>query len=857
MRHTNKLLIILSFLFITILISCNFDIISKKKGQVFFDFSSVANQLKPNSRSVLDSIIDPETEYFIDLKIDGSYKLNTTIDLSQQTYYEITDIPAGTRIKASIEVYSWNMNLFPHTKNILFTGESKSCVISSGENTIEIKLKANFKITFKIYVRYNADYQNNNWENEPSENDGLTKDTGFYYIQSAINWITANGNNKKNYEIVLTGHDNNQAFNQYIEFDNNLNGKAKSITLSSDDTRYIALKSSSIQSIEVKMTGYNCVPLIFRDILISTDASNESAQSALILQTVQYCNCDITLDEGTKFIGDENHKSARGSAILLKGGIVTMKSNSIISGFHSRDEGGAVFVEYGTFNMTDSAVIENCHSEDGGAIYLTNINNSFNINKNATIKNCSASRYGGAIFQKCENINIEGGSIINCSANYCGGAVYMDTSSNDVNLLLSGGEIKNNEAPQGSAFYLSKDRYYDSEKFEFVNKYSKLIMSENACVDLSNDIFCSELQPVYLSGTLKTNNAKAALLTYVNGADLTDNEVLVANDGKTNISKSYSKFYVREAEGSSEVKNWYINQQGKVQEFSIFLTSADEVQLGDIVFADNRRTRASNYPYLDYELYSSIAGIIFYVGSDTGFLKNINLIVGTETYEGHIESNYYSTNSAYGYAYFNTINIESFPYYSNNYSDDSIYKMNSVKPLNEIADADFKNRFSNVNTPLTGNVRFDQTFSGDTYFNKIINTTSFPLHKKAIEYGNKFNTTSKYTINSTTQTDNWFIPTIAEYKLLADALNNSTFKKLYQQITNSLLTGNYISSTIMWNSNESSQYPAVFKTYLHQEYWPYYFGINFETKTVLQLVSPPYNYWGEKAVPIHLYEPGD
>ena len=72
------------------------------------------------------------------------------------------------------------------------------------------------------------------------------------------------------------------------------------------------------------------------------------------------------------------------------------------------------------------------------------------------------------------------------------------------------------------------------------------------------------------------------------------------------------------------------------------------------------------------------------------------------------------------------------------------------------------------------------------------------------------------------------------------------------------LSVDYISETIMWNRTYNSQYPAVYRTYLQSEYWPYNFGINFDEQKVIQVVTPPYyNYIKYKAFPIHIYTPGD
>ncbi len=491
--------------------------------------------------------------------------------------------------------------------------------------------------------------------------------------------------------------------------------------------------------------------------------------------------------------------------------------------------------------MAGKSTITNCHGTEGGAVYLTNIHNSFSLRENAKITNCSASSNGGAIFVNKGSVNISGGQIANCSANSKGGAIYTEDPSSDMYIYISGGEIKNNQAECGEAIYLS---YENNPAQGQPNKMARLILSENACIDLSNDIF-SEKQPVYLSGELTTDKKKVAHITYNSGAGLSPGNSKVIDkygDVKQSvITNNAFKFYVRVIDDSGD---YWVNDSGLIMQFNTnnYLTGDAELRIGDIIFANNKRVHFSSFNNLSKKLYDSIAGIVFYVGSDSGFLGNVNLIVGTETYEGHLEKDPYGVTCVY--PHFDVTNITCFPNYAENYYGDEVVRNESTMLLSEIMDIKFEG-IGIGNNGIT-----------ETLMTKILNG-DFPLYKDVIDYGaqEKFSFDGcKYKSNTTSDyTNNWYIPAIEEYKVLAEAFESFTFKAYYVSLTGSILTGNYISESLMWKQNY--QYPAAFYSTYGNKNYPYYFGINFQTKSITQEVSPYYDYRKNKVVPIHIYEP--
>ena len=243
MSKSKKLFLILCAAMISFFTGCDNNLF-KKNGQIVFDFSGLANSGKTNSRNAIEDILKEGKDCFVDLALEGTFTYNDTFNLKGRTSYTIDGIPIGSQIKAIIQVYTLDDK---NTKEVLFSGQSKNYLISEGTTQIVVHLnkpqtqieidnpnggqgggggngggggqqqQEDNKIT--IFVRYDSSYQGNYWNtdenksNEPSTNDGKTRDTGFYYLQSAVNWIAENGNYNKDYEIMLI---NTNTFDQDV-----------------------------------------------------------------------------------------------------------------------------------------------------------------------------------------------------------------------------------------------------------------------------------------------------------------------------------------------------------------------------------------------------------------------------------------------------------------------------------------------------------------------------------------------------------------------------------------------------------------------------------------------------------------
>ena len=829
-----------------ILTSCEFGSLEKREasGSVVVDLSSVKDRLTSSSRTAYKDLLSSDFDTFADLKLEGDFETSQTINLNETEIVQIDNIPVGSKITASIEIYI-NIDLQDEGRSFKETkwhGTSEVYEITDGPNVIIIPLtrggneeiidepeEEENKIT--IYVKYDetkpASFWNDtsNKSNENSENDGKSLNTAFNYIQSAVDWIAQNGDGNEDYEIMLTGYDDTHAFEQDVYYDenhsstaslifgereadvDNLKNKAKSITLTSDDYTKTAMNvNHSMYNILIRTS----VRLIFKNIKITTTSHSR------ILFTKKNSDCNVFLKTNTFFsdITDPEVMSWQGSsAIIVEGGSVTMQDNSKIENFYAND-GGAAYIDYGHLIMEDNSRIENCKAEtDGGAIYVNSdaLHQYFQIKDNATIYKCSAGYDVGAISQTGGTVYIEGGSIIKCKAERYGGAFNVVSDNKTVDFYLRGGTIKDNEAAnQGSAL--------DIAKAVGSSRTPSFYLSDDACIDLSNDIYSSGVQ-LQLESRLTTSNEKAALVKFGNYTDGTK----VLSGSEEDIHNSYSKFFVSTSDANND---YYLNSNGVLNKFSNFLESSDSVNIGDIVFADNKRVSADQFPNLSKRLRDSIAGVVFFVGGtdEDAPLKNQKLIAGTTIYK-----DYYEDNVSNSHIFDNT-DIPSFPGYESNYNLESKIK------IEDIQSADF----SGV---LTGNTGIDNVFDMELEsIDDLINGACFPLYGAVICHGENFTDTS-YKVNTDPQTENWYIPTIAEYYFFAKALEDETFKDIYLKLSNMDLERNYISETVVHNENID---PPVDPN-------RYNFIINFTSKEIsCGSTSLSLQY---TAIPVHIYEP--
>ena len=152
-------------------------------------------------------------------------------------------------------------------------------------------------------------------------------------------------------------------------------------------------------------------------------------------------------DSGTggKIDGQNNN-----CGFSINGGILTLKSGTIINCMTDGDGGAVDISDGGKFEMSGGAITNCKASDDSGAVDIGD-GCTFIMNS-GTISGCRADDDAGAIFIKGNaSFLMNGGTIENCSAGNYGGAVKIRNTSR---FTMNGGTISSCTAQQGGGVYV-------------------------------------------------------------------------------------------------------------------------------------------------------------------------------------------------------------------------------------------------------------------------------------------------------------------------------------------------------------------------------------------------------------------
>lgn len=153
------------------------------------------------------------------------------------------------------------------------------------------------------------------------------------------------------------------------------------------------------------------------------------------------------MDSGTGGKIDGQNKNC---GFSINGGILTLKSGTIINCMTDGDGGAVDISDGGKFEMSGGAITNCKASDDSGAVDI-GAGCTFIMNS-GTISGCRADDDAGAIFIKGNgSFVMNGGTIENCSACNLGGAVKIRNTSR---FTMNGGTISSCTAQQGGGVYV-------------------------------------------------------------------------------------------------------------------------------------------------------------------------------------------------------------------------------------------------------------------------------------------------------------------------------------------------------------------------------------------------------------------
>ena len=412
---------------------------------------------------------------------------------------------------------------------------------------------------------------------------------------------------------------------------------------------------------------------------------------------------------------------------------------------------------------------------------------------NATIKECSATATanGGAIFVGTDDtsrVSITSGSIKDCTkANGHGDAIYISRDGGYAS--LSGGIINWTDTTtcheavyipsRNSEFVLSGNAYIEAPNVIRVGYYTNADYNNRLGKVTVDDNLTRPLAAL-IDADVSTSDELNALMYFT---------IVEAEEGKTlDLSHlmGYNEYYLEESGLAQKVDDWASS-------------SGSTVQLGDIVLSDGKRFTSNHANKLTYMYRQKVVGLIFYKGRETDLLGEVNLMVGTKTYRSSFAQN----TGLHGMVEFEeTAWIQNFPKqevptvgYGGVPGDPWI--IDAVNGSISLAEAEFTNSPTSSGTVwLAANATLvSSILSGSN--------TYYPLLRQVLRYGDNFTGTA-YALDTTTAENNWCIPTIAEYKYIYEAFNNTEFKEAYELLCGALEEKEFMSMTR--TNNDYEQY---------------------------------------------------
>ncbi|MBQ5490602.1 MAG: hypothetical protein IIT68_00925, partial [Treponema sp.] len=772
---------LLFFVFLVALSAVLFSCSQVGTGSVAFHFDAQFieqvnryRQSEPSpipSRSALDSYINGTT--YVEVKLEGDKELSQTYPLTEDLSIEFEGIPVGARIRAVLTLFSQEEPADPDTRSDICTGQSDWTVIASGENVLEITLRG---LNYRIFVTFrdDPDIQSGSLmpldpDREEPQNDGRTPNTGYSYIQSAIDWIAENGNRDEDYEIVLTGFDDTNAFNQRVTFGavdegqgDNLTGHAKSITLTSTDASNTALRSDANYIFYVKTE----VPVYFKNIKIASSSASTQNGHIINMPESNLVSSKITMGQDATFVGESENNAQYGGAVFLSYGSFTMEDNATISGFNA-SEGGAVFVNKCTFYMKDSAVITGCSaSGNGGGVSVGNARSYqgfsyFYMSDDARIETCSctgSSSNGGAVaVGKWGRVSISSGTIQDCSkgsgSSAHGDGIALISGDDGGSVSMSGGIMKwTDTTTSNEAVYVPNAAAEFSISGDVSIKAPNVIM-----VDYNSTLGCVKLDAAL-------NNKYAAIVNVTSSAATRamSSPIIAAED---------NALVERAITGQKLIgyDSYYLKESGCTASSSAYkIATVDQtdpekmIAVGDIVFAnDNSRARPANATYLTYMDRQRVAGIIFYTGTSGDLLGEVNLMVGTEMYNDNFARGIQSSMAAF----------------------DATTRITNFQQVYDVSWRDSTSATVLYTDAQISNAQLGSAYltSQSSLISEIINgtNTNYPLLNTVLHHGDKW-TGTDYALDTSVVTNNWYIPTIAECIPLCEAFQDSEFREVYE-----------------------------------------------------------------------------
>ncbi len=376
------------------------DLSSERASLSFTITGELADRI--NSASSSRSATLADSGLYLDIALEGGYKDEKTISVSEGSTVKFENIPTGLSVYATAQAYEMDGG----EKFVFYEGESEKITIQEGENTLSLFLQKVESDIIRYYISANG---------SANDSDG-SKAKPFKQLANAVEKIN---DSTKTYWLIVDG------------------------ILSEPQSLVDTLEDMAGKEIVLKgKTGS------------STDIINANAEGCALRINSPV---PVTIKNLTITGGDASNDVPKyGGGIYLISGNVTIADGAVIVDNQAQNGGGVYMENSTTLKMTGGVITNNTASSMGGGVCLAQSQNTlFTMTGGEISNNTVTSGDGGGIWvgDWVEKIELSNAKITGNKADNGGGlSIGLTTSGTH---KISGCTISGNIAETyGGGIYL-------------------------------------------------------------------------------------------------------------------------------------------------------------------------------------------------------------------------------------------------------------------------------------------------------------------------------------------------------------------------------------------------------------------
>ena len=458
----NSCFVVLGFLLVWNLLSCNNIFIFKKTTQVSFNLNiqglQVAHQKQSsalNNRAAggyvsqviisLYQATDPasisENQQLDTSKLKHLESITPAVAPDGKVLATFNEVTVGITAVIFVEIYETDP--VDTSQNLAYKGNSKIFTVQEGENNVEIELT----------------YSLNQYTVQFVLNGGSFTESGK---ETSLSVPSGTGVVLKNYQVERSGYEfggwyYDDAFNTPVDGSGIVTPTQANITLYAKWEAVSTSINQTVTSFSALKTAITNASGTSKDnpYVIGIGADFSTADTAETIAVSQHIKLvatgDYTITKTTNFAGINIFTVNSGASLTLgdanAGGTLT-----IDGGGTAVPSSKSLINVSGSLTLNEKSVLQNSYitsSTHGGAVYSSGGTISINGGVLRTNQVEVSNRYGGAIYLKAGTFSMTSGTFNENSTHTEGGALYLESCSA---VSITGGTFENNSVTESSGY---------------------------------------------------------------------------------------------------------------------------------------------------------------------------------------------------------------------------------------------------------------------------------------------------------------------------------------------------------------------------------------------------------------------